>query len=369
LRFTRLIAGALAGVTTLTVIAGCASDSLQALEPKLELRNAAKQLGEAKQAGFTIKINGSADDLVAAAKLDAAKSGDKADEVTEDDAKVLRQLFNSSFTVAYDQAGEGTDDDRALFGATIDGVSGTEVRFANKTLFVKAPVEELATKFGASAEEVKTLSDEAVGSLGGLDELFAGKWVSIDSTKLTELAQSGAGVDAKAVEEQKLKTELSTAAENLLQGATIVRDENDDTHLVVTSSTTKAYEEFKRVISAVEPTMAETLTGASAEPVADKPIVLDLWIKDGKLTAAEINMLQFIDGATGRVALRIEVTTGAAIDVPEGATKIDVDALLGATPGAGLGAKPGAGADTELSEEDLKELEELLGGVTPAATS
>jgi hypothetical protein len=367
LRVKRLIAGALAGVTTLTVIAGCAGESLQALEPKLELRNAAKQLGEAKQAGFTIKINGSAEDLVAAAKLDAAKSGDPEDEITEDDAKILRQLFNSSFTVAYDQAGEGTDDDRALFGATIDGVTGAEVRYVGKTLFVKAPVTELATKFGATKAEVKELSDAAVGSLGGLDELLDGKWVSLDASKLTELAKSSAGAPDKAADEQKLKAELSTAAENLLEGASIVRDENDDTHLVVTSSTTKAYEELKRVVSAVEPTMAETLTGASAEPVADKPVVLDLWIKDGKLTAAEINMLQFVDGATGRVALRLEVTTGTAIEAPEGATKIDMDALLGAgAPTAGISA----GGDSELSEEDLKELEKLLGeAATPATTS
>ncbi|BBH69655.1 hypothetical protein ACTI_63400 [Actinoplanes sp. OR16] len=364
MRVTRLIAGALAGLTTLTVIAGCAGEQLQALEPKLELRNAAKQLGEAKQAGFTIKINGSADDLVAAAKLDAGKSGDPADEITDEDAKVLRQLFNSSFTIAYDQAGDGVADDRGSISATVDGVTGTEVRYVDKTIFIKAPIAELATKFGASADEVKTLSDQAVGSLGGLDAFFDGKWVSIDSSKLGDLAETGAGVPAKDVEEQKLADELSASAENLLEGASIVRDENDDTHLVVTSSTAKAYAEVQRLAKAVDPTIAETLTSEPAP--ADKPIVLDLWVKDGKLTAAEINLLQFVDGATGRVALRLEVTTGAAIDAPQDATKIDVDAFLNSM-------KSPAGADTsanaDLSEQDLKELEELLGEVTPAATS
>ncbi|MEU4689297.1 hypothetical protein [Actinoplanes sp. NPDC023714] len=366
MRVTRLIAGALAGVTTLTVIAGCAGDKLEALEPKLELRNAAEQLGEAKQAGFTIKINGSADDLVAAAKLDAAKSGDPEDELTDEDAKVLRQLFNSSFTIAYDKAGEGVEDDRGSIAATVDGVSGTEIRYVDKTMFIKAPITELATKFGASADDIKTLSDQAVGSLGGLDAFFAGKWVSIDSTKLGDLAETGAGVPAKDVEEQKVLAELSTSAENLLEGADIVRDENDDTHLVVTSSTAKAYTEIERLVKALDSSLAETVK-PSAAPL-DKPVVLDLWIKDGKLTAAEINMLQFIDGATGRVALRLEVTTGAAIDAPQDVTKIDVDGLLKSmkTPPS-LGADTGAGAD--LTEAELKELEELLGGATPAATN
>ncbi|WP_433833371.1 hypothetical protein ACQP2E_18700 [Actinoplanes sp. CA-015351] len=367
MRVSRLAAGVLAGVTTLTVLVGCAGEKLQALEPKLELRNAAKQLGEAQQAGFTIKINGSADDLVAAAKLDAAKSGEKTDEVSDEDAKILRQLFNSSFTIAFDKAGEGVDDDRALFGATIDGVAGTEIRVAGKTLFVKAPVTELATKFGASADEVKTLSEQTVGAAGGFDAFFDGKWVSLDVAELTELAESGAGVPAQDVEQQKALTEFSTSATNLVEGADIVRDENDDTHLIVTSSTAKAYAEVKRLVTALDnEALADTF---GAEAPADKPIVLDLWIKDGTLTAAEINMLQFIDGATGRVALRLEVTTGAAITAPEGATKLDVDQLLGSTPGGSFGGLPGADAGTDLSEEDLAELEELLGGVTPAATA
>ena len=365
MRVTRLIAGALAGVTTLTVIAGCAGEKLEALEPKLELRNAAKQLGDAKQAGFTIKINGSADDLVAAAKLDAGKSGDPEDQITDEDAKVLRQLFNSSFTIAYDQAGDGVADDRGSIAATVDGVAGTEVRYVDKTIFIKAPITELATKFGASAEDVKTLGDQAVGALGGLDAFLDGKWVSVDSTKLGDLAETGAGVPAKDVEEQKLVDELSTSAENLLEGASIVRDENDDTHLVVTSSTAKAYAEVERLAKAVDPTLAETIKPEASAAAADKPIVLDLWVKDDKLTAAEINVLQFIDGAAGRVALRLEVTTGAAIDAPQDVTKLDVDGLLKSMkqPYAG----DGAGAD--LSEADLKELEEMLGEVTPAATS
>ena len=69
----RFLAGALAGVTALTLTVGCAN-RMQQLEPKLELKKAAEALGATGGAGFTIKAGGSVDDLIALAKKD---SGDK----------------------------------------------------------------------------------------------------------------------------------------------------------------------------------------------------------------------------------------------------------------------------------------------------
>ena len=61
--------------------------------------------------------------------------------------------------------------------------------------------------------------------------------------------------------------------------------------------------------------------------------MLDLWVDGGRLTAAEINVLQFVDGATGRVAARLEVTAGAPITAPGGTAKIDFAGLAGARRG------------------------------------
>ncbi|MEU8243418.1 hypothetical protein AB0C07_34625 [Actinoplanes missouriensis] len=314
MRVTRFLAGALAGVTTLTMIAGCAGQ-IQALEPKLELRDAAKQLGEAQRAGFTMTVTGSADDLVAAAELESG------------DAGVLRRLFNSSVTVAYDKAGEGAEDDRASISATVDGVTGTEVRYVDKTMFLRAPIGELAATFGASADELAAMG----GDQGpGLDAFFDGKWVSVDTAALGQLAEAGAGVPAPDVESEKALSEFTASATNLLEGADLVRDENDDTHLVATSTTAKAYGELQRLVTALASELGDLPSlSPSGAPSPDKPIVLDLWIVDGKLTAAEIDLLQFADGATGRVALRLEMTTGAEITAPEGATKLDPEQLPG----------------------------------------
>ncbi|WP_250038363.1 hypothetical protein [Paractinoplanes maris] len=299
MRAQRHLAGVLAGVTTLTVLGGCAAQQIQALEPKLELRDAAQQLADAQQAGFVLKLTGNPDDLVAAAGQDA-------------DAATVAQVFNSSLTMSYDKGGAGEADDASSLAATVDGVTGTEIRFVGGLLYVKAPVKELAAKFGATPADIRKLS----GGASEFDALIAGQWVSLDTKELT--ARAGATPDA---EQQKAAQELTTSATNLLEGADVVRDSADDQHLIVTSSTAKAYAEAKRFATAVSPELAGKFP---AERPADKPIVLDLWIDGGKLTAAEINVLQFVDGATGRVAARLEVTGGAPIAAPEGAQKLDL---------------------------------------------
>ncbi|WP_328474100.1 hypothetical protein OHA21_14270 [Actinoplanes sp. NBC_00393] len=299
----------LAGVAALALAGGCAAQQVGALEPKLELRDAALQLAEAQQAGFTLKVTGSPDDLVAAAKLEPDFQ-----QPSADDLAMLRQLFNSSVTVAYDKAGEGTADDRSSLSASVDGLTGTEIRFVDGVVYAKAPVTELAAKFGAGKREVEQL---AAGAVPGLDAFFDGKWVSVDAA---DAVAGTLGLETGPHQQEKALAELATSATNLLDGAEVVRDGADSSHLIVTSSTTKAYTEAKRFVTAVEETLGNDL-GAAPK---DRPIVLDLWVDDGKLTAAEINLLQFIDGAAGRVAARIELTTGAPITAPDGATKIDV---------------------------------------------
>jgi hypothetical protein len=317
MRAKRFLAGAAAGVTALAVIGGCANQIKQ-LEPKLELRNAAQNLGAEKQAGFTLKLTGSADDLVAAVRKQDP-------DTSADDIDALKKLFNSSFTVAYDQGG-----DRAALSATVDGVTGTELRVVDQTLYLKAPVTELAKKFGGSQSDIDEMRDEFTTADPALKAFFNGEWVS--------LSVKDAAKTAGTTDSTKAAAEARKSAQNLVDGAQITRDKADNNHLIVTTSTTKAYSELKRLVTAVGGDETKSLSKELDKAPKDRPIVLDLWIDDDKLIAAEINLLQFIDGATGRVAVRVEVTTGAPIDVPAGATKIDpalVSSFAGATAGAG----------------------------------
>ncbi|MEU8821079.1 hypothetical protein [Actinoplanes sp. NPDC048796] len=357
MRVKRLLAGTAAGATALAFAGACAQQIKQ-IEPKLELRNAASQLSEAKQTGFTVKVTGSPDDLAAGLKLE--------DPADVPDADTLKKLFNSSFTIATDKAGEGDKDDRASLSATIDGVTGTELRVVDGVVYVKAPVQELATKFGAAASDITEMRQGLSSELPEASALFDGKWVSVDVAKVTEGALGKATPTQDPAQAAKLQSEIQTSAKNLFESAQIVRDSADPAHLTVTSSTTKGYEEFKRLAGVFGKELGTDVTKELPKAPKERPITLDLWIKDEKLTAIEVNFLQFIDGATGRAALRFEVTTGSEIAVPEGATKIDPSKLTSGLAGAGAtspsagGGLSGLDGDTAYTEARLLALDVQL---------
>jgi hypothetical protein len=361
----RFVAGAVAGVATLALTVGCANQ-IQQLEPKLELKKAAEDLGAAEKVGFTLKAGGSVDDLIAVAKKEAtAEEG-----FTDEDADILRKLYNSSFTLAWDKAGEGVDDDKALINATIDGVTGAEIRVVDRVAYIKVPVKDLATKFGATAAEVDEVAAQAGANIPGVDKLINGDWVSIAASDIEELTKK-AGIQASAASQtdnDKIVAELKTSAENLLDGADVVRDAADQTHLTVTTSTTKAFTEAKRFVEALQKIapkeqasiLDEALGSELDKPPAEKPIVLDLWIDNGKFKAFEINFLQFVEGATGRASVRVEISTGVEITAPGEATKLDLGPILEAFTGlvgAGGPGVPSGGA----GGSDAKVWAELVG--------
>ncbi|MET0423720.1 MAG: hypothetical protein ABW046_07600, partial [Actinoplanes sp.] len=238
---------------------------------------------------------------------------------------------------------DGAADDRVSMAATVGGVTGTELRVLDQTLYAKAPVTELVKKFGASDSDLAEIRKGVTTESPAFTALFDGGWIAVD----VKAAGETYGNPAQNVTADKTLAEVKTSAQNLVDGATIARDPADDTHLIVTSSTTKAYAEMKRLVTTVGGEQSPALTEGLDKAPADRPIVIDLWIDDEKLTAVEVNLLQFIDGAAGRSAVRLEVTTGAAIEAPANATKIDTDALgaLGST-GAYVSAPGGSDAVT-----------------------
>jgi len=322
----------LAGAAVLALVGGCVQQ-VKRLEPALELRAAAEHLAAAGQVGFTLKVTGSADDLINGLKQQVVKDEGSEDAWTSDDTDSLRTLLNSSVAVAYDLAGAGSDDDRMQLSATVDGVEGTELRVVGKTLYAKVPVTELAKKFGVG--DISSIRTDATAITPTLGVLFDGGWVSLDVKDAVDLPSASLGVFSSEADTAKTLAEVKTSASNLFAGAAIVRDKADPKHLIVTTSTTKAYAEMKRLVTAVSGLDSADLADEVGDAPKDRPIVLDLWIDNEKLTAFEVNLLQFVDGASGRTALHLDMTTGAPITAPQGASKIDLSALNGMQSGSG----------------------------------
>ncbi|SDY38943.1 hypothetical protein SAMN05444365_102105 [Micromonospora pattaloongensis] len=337
MRTQRLIAAAAASLVVGGLAAGCARE----LEPGLALRNAAGSLADAQRAAFTVKLTGNADDLVAALALAGEKSAD-AEPPSASDVESLRKVFNSTLTVGYDKAGTGPEDDRAFLSATINGVSGAELRVVDGVAYAKAPVPELTTMFGVPDAELAELRSTAGMVAPGMAALFDGGWVSQNVEELTKLGGAGpVGADAAAVDPAKLTAEFTTSAENLLNSAELTRHAEDRDRIVATVRTKNAYDEAVRLAKAVQPELAGEID--SSEAPADRPIRIDLWVQDDKLTAVELDVIQLVEGAKGRVAVRVEIATGREIVAPEGATPLDLPDMDELSELAGAGEIPAAG--------------------------
>jgi hypothetical protein len=215
-------------------------------------------------------------------------------------------------------------------------------------------VAELAPKFGGSAADLASSRKDATAESPAFGALFDGGWVSLDISKAADLPATVLGLPTDKADSAKTLTELKASASSLFDGAKITRDAADPKHLVVTTSTAKAYAEAKRLATAVSGEDAKDLTDEFGDAPKDRPIVIDLWVDNERLTALELNLLQFIDGATGRVALRLDMATGQPITAPEGATKIDPKALTGLT-GASAGA-PAGGPSDGLGATDVADM-------------
>jgi hypothetical protein len=326
----RILSGVLAGITVLALTAGCAG---QQVGPKLEIAQAVQEFATAGKAGFTITAGGRVEDLIAVAKKLAVADGST---FTAADAGLLRKIYRSSLTFDWDKAGNGAADDKFLAKAVVDGV-GAEVRVVGGVTYVRVPIRKLAAKFGASKGEIAAIRQMLGPANPGVDQLFGGGWVWVSAADMTRLT----GTLGSVPDQDKFYAQLMISAQNLFDSAAVTVDANDKTHLMVTTSTVKAYREGKRLLQAMKKIadkpaasmLDKTLGTDLRKAPEDRPIVLDLWIENGRLKAFEFNFLQFVKGSTGRASLRIDFSRGRDIAVPRPATKLDPNKIL-----SGIGA-------------------------------
>jgi hypothetical protein len=362
----RFLAGALAGTTVLTLTVGC---SIQTFGPKLQILKAAQDFATAGKAGITLKAGGRAEDLIAAARKDAAEDGEI---FSAEEAGFIRKAYNSSLTIAWDQAGKGAADDRSLTKVVVDGVAGAELRVVNGVTYAKVSFTELAAKFGGSKADVEAIRRQLGPANPGVNTLVDGGWVWVsaaDAAKFENKVVPAGTPSADPAMSEKAGNELITSAANLVESAKVTYAKKDKTHLIFTTSTLKTYKEAKRLVKAMskvadKPTadMLDEVFGADFTPPADRPIVLDLWIDKGRLEAIEINFLQFVKGSTGRAGLRAEFSRGLDITAPDNAKKIDPNQVFESINGATetVSATLGSGLGSALGSEQVKAWAEVV---------
>ncbi len=366
-------------------VSGCgAAKQLSAKHSAKEnVTSALSSFNDAKSVAFTVKLDTSVADLVAIGKaegdpikasdqkaLSKVLGGDVVVNLVAPDGKTLGDSTKASTGSTSSDLSSLLGDPDALAAALkkqgstsvlveASGSSLVELRSINGVIYLRADVKKILTL----ADQNPAQLDEALSSLppsmNGIAKAAKGEWVSLDLVKAAQAAKSSgllknlptpapsASVDPAKI--QKLIADLKTAYQ---QKATI-SDLGDD---ATKGTGYRLGAPAKQVAQAVEPDLIARVgqDGASEikkniAKIPDKNFNLDLWVKDDKLTDVSLDLTQFFDKPVPghKLALDIAVAVdGGKVEVPSGATEIDIKALLDQIPAGALSGAGGLGGLT-----------------------
>jgi len=333
----------------LTSLALVACGAAETLAPQVALREAAQTTLGQEHAQYTLSLVGSEDDV------NALVNGGKA--LTDDDRKGL-ELLRTSRLVVSTGAGRFAADLRL---GTLD--RAFELRGLESKLYVRADVAGMAKLFGAEPGELDDVVTQAREA--GFDfvaDAVAGRWLWLDLNALAKFGEEFAEKNGLPVPEG------ITGAEGLkgLEGFTQLRDaiaaawsenvkverlsrEGAGDHYQLTVPLRQVYQRLAPALSGL-PGLPGLPAGPglpSADLVPDRNVIADVWVADGRLTRAELDLAQFAQkvGAAegGRVALRIDVADRASdVSAPTGAVEVKLAEILQRFLGAFAGLS-GAG--------------------------
>jgi hypothetical protein len=380
-RLSRLLAGSSAVV----LLGGAAACGLGSVEPKIQLRDAFRALGGESSLTVRLSVPSSADDV--RAFLDADGSGDAGSMSDED----LQTLLSSSVVIGHDDgedAGSPADDAvRAVL--EIGDATPVEFRTVGQVAYARADVDAFVEQFPEAAGDVEELRAQVAGAGGTVPEpllaaaqaLLDGDWVSLDGQALLDqLEAQGEAVPGA----EPLDEELAAQAQELMRTAveesvvSVQREGEDEDlgdHLVVGLDLRKGYAAIREDLPSLFPgaegeALEEQLPGVKELPVLEAEV--SVWVRDGELSRAEIDVAQFLDEPAGHLVLRADVLDGEPITAPSDALPLDAAALLesaAALQAAGLAAGEGVDAYTLATwvDMDLAVLAEESGAPSSAA--
>jgi hypothetical protein len=339
----------LAGGAVVAVVTGTAACGVQALEPKIALRDAFSDFTANRSGALELSIASSTDEVLAFAQ--SADPGSSASVMSDED---LDTLLSSSLDVAYDLGDDRkseTDDSSSVLVRVDDLVAG-ELRSVGQTLYARADVDGLAKRF----PDMQQGLDEARSGLTGGDGVSGpapaevvepatafldGKWISVDVAaylkQLEEMAagQDGgaAGLDMSDYASDEMRDLLGSALKDAVTSVTRQEEDQIGDHLVAKVDLRKAYTKLRSGLPALfdgeqADVMEQQLPPVSEVP--DKQIDVSFWVRDGELKRAELDVAQFVDDAAGSFVLRADVASGRKIAAPDDAVEFDLGALMAA---------------------------------------
>lgn len=352
MRLPRVIAGG----AVVAVLTGTAACGLQAVEPKLQLRDAAHEFASARTGFLRLSIPSSVDEVTAFARAaDPSSTGDEG--IPDAD---LRTILSSSLDVGYDLGKDRKSDadDANQLVLHIGDLDAGELRYIDRMAYARVDVDGLVAEFPDMQEDIDSLRADLTGADGSAESvpasvrepataLLDGRWVSLDYQTWTEqLAQISGGADDAAglgisdYTSAKARDLLGKALGNAV--SSVERRESDDRlgdHLVAKVSLRKAYTQLRAGLPGLfSGAMADQLEGSlpAVDHVPDTYVAVSFWVGDGKLTRVELDVAQFLDKPAGHLVLRADVLPGQKVTAPSGAVAFDIEALMTGAPIGGV---------------------------------
>ncbi|GAA1174585.1 hypothetical protein F4556_002761 [Kitasatospora gansuensis] len=271
----------------------------------------------------------------------------------------------------------GFDVSYALSGKS--GKSYAELRWVDGNFYVKADVDSIAQLAGEDAGELKS----AAGAFPKVvQDAVSGKWISIEGKTLKEFAdqatkaagaKKGAASAAPSVDPKVASGLVNTVKDVLSRNVTFEdKGKQDGADHVYVSAPAKALADdllksIRPVLKDI-PGMGDELPSAAPTEIPDKKVGLDVFIKDGSVSALSFDLAQIDSKLPAEAHLPVKMTfskdAAEAPKAPEGATKFamsDFEEIVTSMMGSKMGAKGGATtggktAATPLTAAQVKEL-------------
>ncbi|MFI6443316.1 hypothetical protein [Kitasatospora sp. NPDC050543] len=331
--------------------------------------------------------------------------------------KPLKEL--DSFKKAQESGDFNTvSEDAALdFSYVLSGRGGkvyVDLRHVDAKTYLKLDLAALAELGGEDPAKVRGFADEFPSDLKALKDAMAGQWISLDPKVLEKFgeeaaagapgrAKGGATPSAKPSLDPKTAKDLNKTIGDVLSHNLSFEDKGkkDGTeHLVVSAPARRLADELLKAVkpAAKDLPQLKTLPSAAPTSVPDRTVGVDLYLKDGSLSALTFDVAQLAKDVGPDVHLPVKLAfskDAPAPQAPGAATPLtsdDLEGIMGAVVGAALGeggpGRPGGpagrtggtggtGADDAslddlppgepLTDAQVKEL--VAGGLTEAQIS
>jgi hypothetical protein len=332
--WTRLTA--ISAVAAVGLLAGCGSGSTATKtaseDPKTAFSSGLDGLGDTDALTVTLKLDATADQLVALSKenpSDTPLTAKQAQELSTASLVIETKTTDGSKL----SSANGTSNKAAFRLAVQDnGNSLAEIRTVDNTLYIQADLKTLLDIFGKS-KQYGELTARASSLPSFVQAFVQGKWVSLELNSLKSLAsQFGASASTNPQQNQKLLTDLKAT---LGRDVTVTRVGTDDQgdHLKVTAQSRALVDDIAKTVQADMPSAGLATNALKPTSVPDHSVVIDVWVKDGSLSKLSLDLVQFAKPGEAKAGDHLPVVltfdkSADDISKPAGAVPVDTSQLF-----------------------------------------